>query len=249
MQASRTAVAAAAALGVLTAGWTTTAAAQSEGLRGVFGAGAGPKYPPVARFEAAQGRRFVFDRSNGVILLKFDDHPEIWVLRPKTGPRGDTLYVNDVGQPVVRMTMRGGLTLFTPDRPTGAPVAFTAKADPLKPRRLSPGALLQHLAQASSKASKAARRLLPFAAPEVSPGAEVLLADAAYVAADGVAAAAATPAGRVRLSRLKEVRFTEGVQPSVRVQGLALEVVIAPGRGMAGRPSSRRAAQAILEGR
>lgn len=253
MQASRTAVAAAAALGAAAAGWATDASAQNGALRDLFsksGPGArAPQYPPVGRYVAAQGQTFVLDRSGGTVLLKFDGSNEVWALQPAPGPRGDMIYRDDVGRPMVRATRLGGLTVFTADRPTGTPAAFTAASAPLKPRTLSPGALLQQLAQASTRASRAARRLLTFEAPDVDVGEETLFADAANVAADGVVAAAATPGGRVRLSRLRIVRLTEGERPTVSVQGATLEVVVAPARGLAGRPSSRRAAQAIAEAR
>src|SRR5688500_18964728 len=73
--------------------------------------------PPVARDVSQEGDAFVLDRSQPRPLLKFDDSPEVWALRPHPAPRGDVIYKNDLGEPVLRATRLGGLTLFTPSRP------------------------------------------------------------------------------------------------------------------------------------
>lgn len=205
-----------------------------------------PQYPAVGKYVAAQGEAFVLDRSSPVALLKFEDRPEVYVLHPVPGPRGDIIWHNDVNQPVLRATRLGGLTLFTLDRPTGTPAAFSTASSQLKPRSLSPGALLQQLAQASAKASRAARRLLPFEAPQVQRGEEPLYADAAHLAAEGVVQAASTQKGRGVIARLRRVRFTVGTTPSVTVTRDTLEIVLVPQKGLAGRPSSKRAEQALL---
>ena len=232
---------------------STPAHAQNS-LREAFGArssadGRKPQYPPVGRYVAAQGDGFVLDRSGGTPLLKFDRQSEVWALSAHAGPRGDVIYKNDAGQPMVRATRLGGLILFTPDRPIGTPAAFDRAAAPLRPRMLSPGQLLQQLAQASAKASRAARRLITFEAPNVTPGSEPLVADAAHVAADGVIAAAATARGRAVLSRTRKVRLTEGAVSGAIMNRDTLEIVISPRRGLAGRPSSLRTLEAISEKR
>ena len=246
--------AAAALTGLAAAFLACTPAAAQNGLReGMFDRpsvdGRKPQYPPVGRYVAAQGEAFVLDRSNHAALLKFEDTPEVYALRPTPGPRGDVIWVNDVGQPVLRSTRLGGLILFTLDRPTGTPAAFTASTGQLKPRSLSPGALLSQLAAASAKASRAARRLLPFEAPQVQRGEEPLYADAAHLAAAGVIQAATTSKGRGVIARLRRVRFTVGAAPSATVNKDTLEIVLAPQKGLAGRPSSKRAEQALLVAR
>jgi Domain of unknown function (DUF4908) len=78
--------------------------------------------PPVARYMAGDGDRFILDRTGTVALLRFEHAEEIWALRPTPGPNGDTIYRNDIGQPVLRFTRLGGLTLFTPHQPWGEAV-------------------------------------------------------------------------------------------------------------------------------
>ena len=98
------------------------AAAQPFSLRDqLFGAQPDERafvVPPVARFQTEAGDPFVLDRSAGrQVFMRFDTDPEIWALEPTPGPRGDMIYKNDMGEPMLRATRLGGLTLFTPDTP------------------------------------------------------------------------------------------------------------------------------------
>ena len=86
------------------------------------------KPPPVARYTPDKGEAFVLDRSTATPLLRFEDSQEIWVLQSQPGPRGDIIYKNDVGEPVLRYTRLGGVTLFTDNRPDGEAAAFTGEA-------------------------------------------------------------------------------------------------------------------------
>src|SRR5471032_1399082 len=87
--------------------------------------------PLTGRYQMDEGGAFVFDRSTVKPLLKFDDSLEIWVLQAAPGPRGDVIYRNDVGDPMVRATRLGGMTVFTPKRPDGSAAAFDGATPPL----------------------------------------------------------------------------------------------------------------------
>lgn len=211
------------------------------------------KPPPVARYVDEDGdTAFVLDRSTAVPLLRFDDSPEIWVLTPQPGPRGDVIYKNDVGEPVLRATRLGGMTLFTQNHPSGAAAALVGEAPPLRPSViLSPNALLQRLAQASARASRAAQKLVVFDAPDVTPQTASLVADAATVTAEAMGAMAHDPAGRRQLARLNKVLLVPGHRAQAVMDKGVLKVVIAPPPAGAAReavvcrPSSRRIAVAL----
>ena len=198
--------------------------------------------PTVARYVSESGARFVFDRSGRTALLKFENGGEIWALRPTPGPRGDIIYRNDLDQPVVRTTRLGGLTLFTDVHPEGTPAALMGEARPFRLPVLTPNALLQTLAKASERASRAVRRIIPFEAgdqrQQVTPNSSFLVADAANVTAYAIQRLATTAAGRSALSRVRKVKVLYGPRPTARLREGVLEVVIAPQLGMAGRPSS-----------
>jgi hypothetical protein len=194
--------------------------------------------PPVAIYAPDSGEAFIFDRAASPPLMRFESSQEIWVLQPEPGPRGDTIYKNDLGEPMLRATRLGGLTLFTMESPGGTAVALQGEAPPIRPPAiLSPAALLQHLAQASARTSHALQRLVVFDAPDVTPESAYLVADAAGVTAEAIAALDKKTREGLKLNR---VVFEPGRAPAAKLVDGVLQITVAPTRGVAGRPSSRR---------
>ena len=203
----------------------------------------------MARYTPDKGDAFVLDRSSGTPLLRFEDSPEIWVLQPQPGPRGDIIYKNDVGEPMLRYTRLGGVTLFTEDRPDGEAAAYTGEAGALRPSQiLSPNALLQRLAQASARTSRAVQRLVVFDAPDVTAQTAYLFADAAMVTADAVTTVGKRGDGRRAMTKLAKVLLVPGHKANASFSDGVLQVVIEASQGVAGRPSSRRIAFVLLGG-
>jgi hypothetical protein len=213
-----------------------------------FGDNRGAPTPPVARYVGAEGQSFVLDRASGPQpLMKYDDSPEVWVLAPSPAPRGDTIYRNDLGSPVLRSTRLGGLTLFTDREPEGSPVAMEGEADDLQPPPgIPPGALLQKMIQASARASRAAQHLITFSAPSVSPQSAPLFADAATIAAEALVRLARRADGRAFLAKLDKLIFLQGPKPDVTLAGPVMQIAVTPGKGYGGRPSSDKIAKAAL---
>lgn len=229
-------------LAALAAGFATPSAAQ-EGLRhGLFGKHAGSGRaapPPVARYVSEDGQSFVLDRTQSRPLLKFEDSPEVWALQPMPAPRGDVIYKNDLGEPVLRATRLGGVTLFTDARPAGAAAALAGDGPPLKLAPLGPQALLERLAQASLRASRAARRTILFEA-EATPRSSALIADAATVTSVAVVRMSRRKDGRAVLAQFRKVLLVEGRKSSAEIDDEVLTITVAPAQGLAGRPSSER---------
>jgi hypothetical protein len=219
------------------------ASASSQNLRqGLFGRpsdGREFNTPPVARYVSESGERFILDRSQGRPLLKFENSPEVWVLQPHPAPRGDMIYKNDLGQPVLRATRLGGVTIFTQRRPAGAAAAMAGPGPPLRLPAMGPQELSERLLQASARATRAARHPVLFEA-EATPASSAVIADAATVASVAIAKLAGHPAGAAFLARLRRVLLIEGRKPSAQVQNETLVIVVAPTQGAAGRPSSER---------
>lgn len=194
----------------------------------------------MARYVSETGVKFTFDRSQGLPLVKFDRSPEVWVLRPQPAPRGDMLYLNDLGEPILRASRTGGLTVFTTDRPEGLAVALSGGGGPaLRMTPLGPQQLLERLAMASTRATRAARRLIPFEA-DASPASSALTADAAMVAAEAIIRMTRLADGRLVLGGIDRVRLVEGRQARAALRQGVIEITVAPGQGMSGRPSSDR---------
>jgi hypothetical protein len=231
----------------------TAASAQPMSLRDhLFGSPSDERSvntPNVARFVPDGGEPFVLDRSAGrQVFMKFEDSPEIWALSPTPGPRGDVIYKNDMGEPMLRASRLGGLTLFTSDRPGGVAAAFVGQGPNLRPSPVfSPNALLQAFAQASERAARAARHPVSFEAEGVPMVVASLFADAAQVVSQAFAEIA-DQGDRKKLARYSKVRFELGRgAPAAEAKGDTVKIIIAPDKGLAGRPSSQRIASAITK--
>jgi hypothetical protein len=199
--------------------------------------------PIVARYIAETGDQFVLDRTTSRPLLRFADSTEVWALQAQAGPRGDVIYKNDLGQPVLRATKVGGLTLFTRDRPEGAAAALAGQSSPIRLSPTGPNALLQKLAQASAKASRAAQRLIPVGA-DATPQSAAIIADTALLAAEAMVRMSRHPNGKVALGRIEKIFVAQGKRPDASVSKGVLIVTVRPDMGIAGRPSSERIAYA-----
>jgi hypothetical protein len=202
--------------------------------------------PQVARYVDEGGSiAFVLDRSSPTTLLRFDDSPEIWVLTPHTGPGGDVIYKNDMGEPVLRATKLGGLTLFTDGRPGGMAAALVGEAPALRPTAiLTPNALLQHLAQSSAHASRAAQHLVVFDAPDVTAQSASIIADAATIAAEAIGGMTRRADGRRYLAKLTKVLLVPGRKSQASMTNGVLQIVVTAKPttlkdDVSGRPSSR----------
>lgn len=230
---------------------SSAAAGPAELREGLFRKPPGARQemaPPVARYVSEAGRFFILDRTQPRPLLKFDDNPEVWVLLPQPAPRGDVIYKNDLGEPMLRATRLGGFTLFTDTRPAGEAVSLAGGAPPLRLGALSPQALGDRLLQASFRSGRAARRTVIFEA-EATPASATLIADAATVVSVAFTRLAGRDGGRATLARVGKVQFAEGRKPAANFAGGILQVVVTPAQGLAGRPSSERIVKVLRSAR
>ncbi len=199
--------------------------------------------PRVAHFVSEDGESFVFDASQSMPLMRFDGDDEVFALTATAGTRGDVIYKNDLGQPVLKATRWGGMVLFSDGRPMGDPVAVKGKADTFQPSRMSPEQLWLHLAKSAYRASRAIEHKVLFNADADTPGDSTiaLFADAATVASDALIQAAERSDSRHALDALHEVRFIEGRPPGARFDNGILVMKLDPSRGTwGGHVSSKR---------
>jgi hypothetical protein len=195
--------------------------------------------PATARYVSDDGRSFVLDRSGKRPLFKFDDSAEVWVLSPSRGPRGDIIYSNDLGEPFLRATKLGGMTVFTVSSPEGSAVSLVGPCGPLRLSPLGPVKLYQRLYFASVRSSRAAQHLVGFYAPDADINSDGLIAEAAGLAVEALVTLSARPGGRALLARIDKVAFVAGAKPGINFHGNVVTVTIVPAEAMAGRPSSQ----------
>jgi len=235
---------------------TSAASAQSPSLRDFLF----PHRQDVAglnpgRYVPSEGETFFVDRgTSGALLLRFGDSPEVWALKPVSGPRGDIIYKDDAGEDVLRATRLGGLTLFTSERPGGAPAAYAGDGPSLRPAAVSgANGLFQTLVQSSIRASRAAQHLIVFEAPDLTPrdttaAASAMLADAAGVTAEAFTRLAGRgPAGRTVVAKVARVQFQTGREAQAKSSGTVVTITVSPDKGFAGRPSSARIITTLMK--
>lgn len=197
--------------------------------------------PPVARYVSEAGGGFIFDQAAPQPLMKFDNSTEIWVLSPQPASRGDVIYRNDLGEPVLRVTKLGGMILFTDDAPMGAAAALSGRASSIQPPAImSFKVFVQRVTIATARASRAAQHDIEFATvQDVRPETSVLAADSATVVAEAFERMA-RKGDRSLISRIVRVLLAEGRKPAAALKDGALTITYSPDQGLAGRPSSKR---------
>jgi hypothetical protein len=213
----------------------------------LIGRQAPPQVPAVARYVSDQGPSFILDRSTPTALLRFDGSSEVWVLRAKPGAGGDIVYYNDLGQPMLRATRLGGLTLYHPSRPAGLAAQVAGAASPILLVDMGPSVAERRLAQANVRMAVAAgrptERGLELELPPVRVTARTaaVLVDTSTLIAEAFEQIAKRPSGLQLLDRVDKVQvvLTEGPPNVVFSQGV-LQVSVRPVDGVAGRPSSLR---------
>lgn len=202
--------------------------------------------PPVARYVSETGEGFILDRSSERTLMRFENSPEIWVLQPTIGPRGDVIYKNDIGQVLLRATRVGGLTLFTGKRPAGASAALSGVSPPIRLKAIGPVDLYRILLAASSRVSRLARHRISYDA-EATPASSTLIADAAILSVMAVERLSQRPDGGALTAKIQRVVIVEGARPAVTLRAGTLLIAVAPTLGVAGRPSSERIAYVTMK--
>ena len=232
------------------------ASADAQAMKSLRDAMFGPKHgqdgrtqapPKIAHFVSEDGESFVLDESSGNPLIRFDGDDEVFALTATPGPKGDVIFKNDIGQPVLKSTRWGGMILFSEDRPMGDPVAVTGKAEAFVPGRMSPTLLFQTLVRASRRVSIALGRNLGFDAPDVTPGTDYLYADAADVTSAAFVKIAAQTNGKHVLQPIQQVQLVEGRPPSATVTNGVLVLKLDVSRGTwGGRPSSKRIVNVLM---
>lgn len=212
--------------------------AQAEQGRELREREAGRGMPSAGRYASDGGQSFIFDRSGGRPLLRFEQSTEIWVLRAAPAPRGDVIYRNDAGDQVLRVTPDGGMTLYTPDHPGGVPVAMRGSAERLRPTPLTVVQLAGFLIRQSYLASRALGRIVEVEAPDVGPGSEVATAEGTAIAVEAVVRMTRSDSLRSRVTALRRILILPGERPGASFASGTLTITIAPQLGVAGRPSS-----------
>lgn len=180
----------------------------------------------------------------GKYLLRFSDNPEIFVLTVERGSLGAKGLKYDTGATALRVSIWGGMTLYTQDAPQGLPTTFQNDAPPPAPLAISANELTTAFGDESSHLVYVDNVAIKFSADPAVLAADAETRGRAFDALTNAATGierfiAAQPAARQTLAkRINSVKVAEGGKPTITLSGQSLLVSFVPGEGYEGRASS-----------
>jgi hypothetical protein len=177
-------------------------------------------------------------------LLRFSGTSETFVLSVERGSLGAKLMKYDTGATAVRVSIWGGMTIYTLDAPQGMPATYQGTAPAVPPLAISANELNAAFADEARHLTYVQNIALKFSADPAVLGADGETRgrafDALTNAATGIERYLATnPAMRsVLAKRINNVRVAEGGKPTITLSGQTLLVSFVPDEGHEGHASS-----------
>jgi hypothetical protein len=201
-------------------------------------------------YSAANDVNFTILPYGDKYLLRFDDSPENFVLYGDRVALGGRELKYDTGALALKVSVWGGVTLYTQQAPGGIPA--TRNGDPTIPTRVTVTAasLAAALTDEGSHIAYVQQLKLRFSADDSilknNEDARANAFDALVNSAIGIERVVATPTGRSAFTRrFDTVRIVEGDKPTIAISGRTLLVSFVPSAGAAGRASSRAISLAL----
>ena len=201
-------------------------------------------------YSAADDINFTILPYGDKYLLRFDDGPENFVLYGDRVALGGRELKYDTGALALKISVWGGVTLYTQEAPGGLPATRTGDATTPPRLPVSAANLATALADEESHIAYVQRLKLHFSADAAilkeSDDIRTHAFDALVNSETGIERVIATPAGRSAFTRrFDAVRIVEGDKPTIAISGRTLLVSFVPAAGTAGRASSRAIAFAL----
>ena len=199
----------------------------------------------TGRYNAGDSGNFTLESyGSGKYLLRFSGRGETFVLTTERGSLGVKLLKYDTGTVALRVSVWGGLTLYTQDAPQGAPATFQAPTQPSTVLSINNAELQSALNDETNHLNYAQNIALKFSADPAVLAADPETRGRAFYALINAATGierflAATPAARPLLvKRVNSVKVAEGGKPTIALLGQTLVVSFVPSEGHEGHASS-----------
>ena len=197
-------------------------------------------------FSAGDRIAFSLEPLGNRFVLRLSGTPELFVLEMERVTLGGRVLKYDTGATALKVSIWGGITLYTEEAPGGLPATrtgdFTAPPHPA----VSEAELSAALRDESSHLSYARKVSVHFTGASGNDDSRAQAFDALANTDAGIDRVVASGAGRAAFTRrIENVKLVEGDRPGVALSGKTLVVSFVPGLGAAGRPSSRAIAVAL----
>ncbi len=196
-------------------------------------------------YSAGESNSFTLEPyGSGKYLLRFSGHPENFVLTVERASLGAKLLKYDTGTTALRISVWGGLTLYTQDTPQGVPATYQGAAPANQALAISAMELQTAFNDEGSHITYVQNVPLKFSADPAVLAADPETRGRAFDALTNAAVGierflAATPVARpILVKRVNSVKVAEGGKPTVSLVGQTLVVSFVPGEGHEGHASS-----------
>jgi hypothetical protein len=202
----------------------------------------GPVQPGL--YSAGDSGSFTLEQYGaGRYLLRFSGHSENFVLTIERASLGAKLLKYDTGTTAIRVSVWGGVTLYTQDAPQGVPATFQNATLPSPTLAISAMELQTAVNDEASHLTYVQNIALKFSADPAVLAADPETRGRAFDALTNAAVGierflAANPMARPALTkRINSVKVAEGGKPTVTLVGQSLVVIFVPGEGNEGHAS------------
>lgn len=199
----------------------------------------------------AGGQDFVLGAYGDKYLMRLGAGRECYVLYADRAGLGGRVLKYDSGATALKVSVWGGITLYTHDVPDGVPATRVSDLPAMRPAAVTMAQLNEALADETRHPAYIARYTPRFTMdPAILSGddsAHALAFDTLINTEVGLEKLLSTNAGRNAVTRrIDTVRIIEGSKPTIRLSGGgALLVSFVTASGLAGRASSRAIAFAL----
>lgn len=177
-------------------------------------------------------------------LLRFPRGSEKFVLSQERSSLGARILKYDTGATALRVSVWGGMTLYTQDNPGGVPATRQGDAPSPGPMSVSAGELMTAFGDEANHLTYAQKIVIKFSADPAVMQADAETRGRAFDALTNAAIGierflASLPVARsVFAKRVNAVKVAEGGKPTITLTGQTLLVSFVPGEGHEGHASS-----------
>lgn len=195
---------------------------------------------------------FIIDHHGDQLRLRFSGSDEVFYLSSEAAPLGARVLKYDTGEPALRVTGWGGVTLYTAQEKTGAPAEYSDVVHNVDPLPVPAEGVKRFAAGLAHELNSGGDLIIGFAADwdvlAQSAGIRELVCDAMRNTTYALEQVTSGPARNAIADHLHVVHIVERDRPSAVLRGGVLTVTVAPKMGEAGRPSSLAIAHALHAG-
>ena len=208
--------------------------------------------PRDGTYAAGEKTEFIIDHRGDQVRLRFSGSDEVFYLSSEAAPLGARVLKYDTGDPALRVTGWGGVTLYTPEARTGVPAEYSDVVHNVDPPPVPANDVKRFAAGLAHDLNAGGDLIIGFAADwnilAQSAGTRELVCDAMRDTTYALEQVTTGPARNAIADHLHVVHIVERDRPSAVLRGGVLTVTVAPKIGEAGRPSSLAIAHALHAG-